>query len=103
MTHHHVVIFSVIAKLETGEDDLEYIWKRAGIDRETPIPWENRSQSKQKNMAELSDYYSSVSRQLLLRVYDRYSLDYEMFGYDINAALSLGGHDPYQGSDIQSI
>ena len=85
-------MFSVIAKLETGEDDLEYIWKRAGIDRETPIPWENKSRD--KNRAELSDYFSSVSRQLLLRVYERYRLDYEMFGYDINSALALGGHDP---------
>jgi len=84
--------YSVIAKLETGEDDLTWIWKRAKIDIETPIPWENKSKS-EKRLAELSDFYSGVPRSLLLRVYFRYRLDYEMFGYDINSALKLGGHD----------
>lgn len=86
--------YSVIAKLETGEDDLEYIWKRTGLDAETPIPWENKSKSSKKSKGELADYYSSVPRSLLVRVYERYRLDYEMFGYDINSALVLGGHDP---------
>ena len=81
----------MIAKLETGEDDLTWIWKRAKIDFETPIPWENKSKSK-KRLKELSDFYSSVPRSLLLRIYSRYKLDYEMFGYDINTALRLGGH-----------
>ena len=85
----------MIAKLETGRDDLEYIWKRSGIDSETPIPWENQSSSRQKQKeTELSDFYSSVPRSLLLRVFQRYRLDYEMFGYSINTALRLGGHDP---------
>ena len=83
----------MIAKLETGEDDLEYIWKRVGIDKETPIPWENKSRSKKK-LAELAEFYASVPRSLLLKIYKRYRLDYEMFGYDINSALTLGGHDP---------
>ena len=83
----------MIAKLETGEDDFEYIWKRTGIDKVTPIPWENKSTSKQKS-EELADFYSSVPRSLLLRVYQRYRLDYEMFGYNINTALTLGGHQP---------
>ena len=85
---------SVIAKLETGEDDLEYIWKRTGIDSETPIPWENQSKSRRQKESELADFYSSVPRSLLVRVFQRYRLDYEMFGYNINNALILGGHDP---------
>jgi len=86
--------YSVIAKLETGEDDLEYIWKRTGIDSETPIPWENQSKSRRQKESELADFYSSVPRSLLVRVFQRYRLDYEMFGYNINNALILGGHDP---------
>ena len=27
---------------ESGEDDLTYLWKLTGLDREVPIPWENR-------------------------------------------------------------
>ena len=33
-----------------------------------------------------------VPRSLLLRIHERYKLDYEMFGYSINTALKLGGH-----------
>ena len=35
-SNYHFVtpLSSVIAKLETGDDDLEYIWKRSGIDKE---------------------------------------------------------------------
>ena len=29
---------------------------------------------------------------MLLRVFMRYRMDYEMFGYDINTALRIGGH-----------
>ena len=29
---------------------------------------------------------------MLLRVFMRYRMDYEMFGYDINTALDIGGH-----------
>ena len=91
----------MIAKLETGEDDLTWIWKRAKIDFETPIPWENKSKSP-KRLKELSDFYSDVPRSLLLRVYFRYRLDYEMFGYDINTALKLGGHLPVSEEALKS-
>ena len=90
---------SVIAKLETGEDDLEFIWKRGKISAETPIPWENKSKSS-KRLKELSDFYSSVPRSLLLRIYRKYFLDYEMFGYDINTALKLGGHQQISSSNM---
>ena len=90
---------SVIAKLETGEDDLEFIWKRGKISAEAPIPWENKSKSK-KRLKELSDFYSSVPRSLLLRIYRKYFLDYEMFGYDINTALKLGGHQQISSSNM---
>ena len=90
----------MIAKLETGEDDLEFIWKRGKISAETPIPWENKSSSK-KRLKELSDFYSSVPRSLLLRIYRKYFLDYEMFGYDINTALKLGGHQQISSSNME--
>jgi len=86
--HFH---YSVIAKLETGEDDLTYIWRRSGLESQTAIPWENKSKSQAKKK-ELADFYSSIPRSMLLRVFMRYRMDYEMFGYDINTALDIGGH-----------
>ena len=39
-----------------------------------------------------TQYCVAVPRSLLLRIHERYKLDYEMFGYSINTALKLGGH-----------
>ena len=83
--------YSVIGKLETGEDDLTFIWRRSGLESQTAIPWENKSKS-QARKKELADFYSSIPRSMLLRVFMRYKMDYEMFGYDINTALGIGGH-----------
>ena len=55
------------------------------------IPWENASKAVTRRK-ELADYFSAVPRSLLLRVWLRYRLDYQMFGYSINTALKLGGH-----------
>merc|ERR1711915_797836 len=85
--------YDVIAKLETGEDDLAYIWRKSGIASEVPMPWENKSEVGEKKR-ELTDFFSSVPRSLLLRVFLRYRIDFEMFGYDINSALRMGGHMP---------
>ena len=60
--------YDVIAKLETGEDDLAYIWRKSGIASEVPIPWENKSEVGEKKR-ELKDFFSSVPRSLLLRVF----------------------------------
>eukprot|EP00090_Calanus_glacialis_P003539 TRINITY_DN12610_c0_g1_i10.p1 TRINITY_DN12610_c0_g1~~TRINITY_DN12610_c0_g1_i10.p1 ORF type:complete len:205 (-),score=53.04 TRINITY_DN12610_c0_g1_i10:210-785(-) len=83
--------YSVIAKLETGEDDLTYIWRKSGLESQAAIPWENKSKSSARQK-ELMDFYSSIPRSMLLRVFMRYRMDYEMFGYDINTSLKLGGH-----------
>ena len=54
-------------------------------------PGKNQSKSSAREK-ELMDFYSSIPRSMLLRVFLRYRLDYEMFGYDINTSLKLGGH-----------
>jgi len=97
--HFH---YDVIAKLETGEDDLAYIWRQARIESEAPIPWENKSTGGERKK-ELKDFFSSIPRSLLLRVFLRYRLDYEMFGYDINDALKLGGHKALSKDDLKKL
>ena len=97
--HFH---YSVIAKLETGEDDLTYIWRKSGLESQTAIPWANKSKSRARKK-ELADYYSSIPRSMILRVFMRYRLDYEMFGYDINTALGIGGHRLASEEELESL
>jgi len=87
--------YDIIMKLETGSDDLAYLWQKTGLDSQAPIPWENRSSgTSTRQSAELKEFLSSLPRDLILRVHEKFQLDYKMFGYDINTALKLGGHRP---------
>ena len=40
---------------------------------------------------------------MILRVFMRYRLDYEMFGYDINTALTIGGHRLASEEELESL
>jgi len=87
--------YDIIMKLETGADDLAYLWQRTGLDSQAPIPWENRSSgTSTRQSAELKEFLSGLPRDLILRVHEKFLLDYKMFGYDIDTALKLGGHRP---------
>jgi len=92
--------YDAIAKLETGEDDLTYIWKLTGLDREVPIPWENRQKLLTKRQQQLSELYTGVDRKLLIKVYRAYKLDYEMFGYDFNDVLKMAGQPPLNSYEV---
>ena len=45
---------------------------------------------KDKHLAEL---YSTVSRSTLIGVYEKYKVDYELFGFDFNKVLQLAGYE----------
>ena len=47
------------------------------------------NENKEDTLAEL---YSTVPRSTLIEVYKKYWFDYEMFGYDFNQVLELGGY-----------
>ena len=47
------------------------------------------NENKEDTLAEL---YSTIPRSRLIEVYKKYWFDYEMFGYDFNQVLELGGY-----------
>ena len=55
-----------------------------------------KSEGKDNTLASL---YKSVQRSTLVQVYQKYKFDYEMFGYDFNNVLKLGGHEPLTSSE----
>ena len=48
----------------------------------------------------MKSYYKTVPRQLLVRVYQAYKLDFQLFQYDFNDVLKLAGYQPL--SSIES-
>ena len=92
--------YDMIGKLESGFDDFTYLWKKAQLDSKAPIPWshavlsDDKDQEKEKHLAKMKSFYSKVPRKTLLRVYEAYKLDFELFDYDFNEVLTLAGYDP---------
>jgi len=42
----------------------------------------------------LKSFYSGVPRELLIRVYEAYKMDFLLFDYDFNEVLKLASYDP---------
>ena len=40
----------------------------------------------------LSKVYSKLSRSTLIKLYRKYKMDYDLFGFDFNEVLYLAGH-----------
>ena len=55
-----------------------------------------KSEEKDNTLAAL---YKSVQRSTLVQVYQKYKFEYEMFGYNFNNVLKLGGHEPLTTSE----
>ncbi|XP_063887507.1 carbohydrate sulfotransferase 11-like isoform X2 [Scylla paramamosain] len=82
--------YDAVAKLETAQTDLKYIWHHMRL-KET-VPWINRSSQSSSSGSTVNHYYQSLSPDLIARVYRRYRLDFEMFQYEILDVVREGGH-----------
>ncbi|XP_046449110.1 uncharacterized protein LOC124197625 [Daphnia pulex] len=88
------VPYHVIGKLETAADDFQYIWEKTGLGKQVPVPWMNRKTVPSKSKIALEKkYYSSLPRDLILRFYDAFRMDFELFDYSINDILVKAGFE----------
>ncbi|XP_046637689.1 uncharacterized protein LOC124315998 [Daphnia pulicaria] len=88
------VPYHVIGKLETATDDFQYIWEKTGLGKQVPVPWMNRKTVPSKSKIALEKkYYSSLPRDLILRFYDAFRMDFELFDYSINDILLKAGFE----------
>ncbi|XP_057367487.1 uncharacterized protein LOC130688523 [Daphnia carinata] len=88
------VFYDVIGKLETAFDDFQYIWEKTGLETKFPVPWINHKTLPSKSKIALEKkYYSSLPRELILRFYDAFRMDFELFDYSINEVLIKAGYE----------
>ena len=80
---------------------MQQTWNKAGLGSRIPkMPWYNKiqniqqsDQSRHSNEDEIhGEYYSQISPELMLRVYEKFKLDFDLFEYDLIDILKLGGH-----------
>lgn len=78
--------YDVIAKFETLEDDQKYLIKLARLEDNIKPEWKHLTKGQQTSQV-IKKYYSKIPKELLLKLYDKYRLDFEMFGYTIDKYL----------------
>lgn len=72
--------YNVIGHHETLEEDAPYILRKAGIDKLVTYPHIPPGIT-HYNQSKVEYYFSTVSKRDIKRLYERYEVDFELFGY----------------------
>ncbi|XP_066988583.1 carbohydrate sulfotransferase 13-like [Macrobrachium rosenbergii] len=82
--------YNVIMKLETLDDDKRFLVTLSDLDElkeKSPEDWLHLRNATSHDLA--PKYYSQLTRDQILALYDSYKLDFELFDYHIDEYLSL--------------
>ncbi len=79
LCHPCLINYTIIAKYETVEDDSNFVLDKIGVYnlKFPPIKPFNL-----KTRTRLKKYYRSIPLDIILKIYDFYKIDFELFGYD---------------------
>ena len=81
------ISYDYIGRLE----NLSEIWNSSGLQSLAPLTWKNKKMSNETY--NYKAILQTVPRSILVKVYQRIKLDYELFDYDFNKVLELGNYD----------
>ncbi|KAK8386108.1 hypothetical protein O3P69_010674 [Scylla paramamosain] len=76
-----VVKYDVIAKMETFSEDTQYIINQVGLENVLHVEWIHRT-AKTKTSDVALKYYSQLTVNQVEQLYEKYRLDFDLFGYD---------------------
>nr|XP_054750542.1 carbohydrate sulfotransferase 11-like [Lytechinus pictus] len=78
-----LIDYDIISKFETLSTDAEYILRLLHADSVVHFPSTiGSSPTNSSNIASIKSYYKDVPRRDLNRLYKRFQLDFELFGYE---------------------
>lgn len=80
--------YDVIAKFETLDRDQNYIIKKRKLEHKIKSSWKHMTKGK-KTSETMKKYFATISKDQLLKLYDKYRLDFELFDYTISDYLHL--------------
>ena len=81
------ISYDYIGRLE----NLSEFWNSSGLQSLAPLTWKNKKMSNETY--NYKAILQTVPRSILVKVYQRIKLDYELFDYDFNKVLELGNYD----------
>ena len=87
--------FDFIGILDPSQEENKFIWKSLGLNPK--FRWSNAKFITSKNAQKekeksLKKEYSQLSRSTLIDLYQKYKIDYDMFGFDFDYILKLAGY-----------
>ncbi|KAK7027368.1 hypothetical protein SK128_009133 [Halocaridina rubra] len=80
--------YQVVIKLETMDDDEQFLAHIADLKEIQNVhEWRNLKRSSVTSTAVIPKYYKSLTQQQILLLYERYKVDFELFGYSFDEYL----------------
>ncbi|KAK3610208.1 hypothetical protein CHS0354_038848 [Potamilus streckersoni] len=83
LCHPCHVQYDVIGKMESIDEDTDYLLQYLGASSKVKFPKRSDSTTKRKTKNELSKYYQGIPKDLLERVLQEFRRDYVLFDYKI--------------------
>ncbi|KAK8749956.1 hypothetical protein OTU49_015148 [Cherax quadricarinatus] len=76
-----VIKYNVIAKMETFSEDTQYVINQLGLDDQLHVEWIHKTaDTRTSDIANI--YFSQLTTNQIEQLFDKYRLDFELFGYD---------------------
>ena len=88
--------FDYIGILDPSQEENNFIWRALGV-KMSDYHWSNAKFMKSASIHEqkekiLAKVYSKLSRPTLIELYQKYKIDYDLFGFDFDKILKLAHH-----------
>ena len=91
---HCYIPYTMIGRMETFDEDVQYIILKNRLEKELPISkalqFKSKNSSlrgKEENKSITMQHFSQLKTQQIQKLYELYKMDFELFEYDIDAFL----------------
>ena len=91
---HCYIPYTMIGRMETFDEDVQYIILKNGLEKHLPITKALQFKSKnsslrgnKENRSITMQHFSQLKKQQIKELYELYKMDFELFEYDIDAFL----------------
>jgi len=75
--------FDIIVKMETFKRDTDFILSQVGLSEKISFAKSHTTLGKSPGRNLKLEYFSQLSKKMVMALYEKYKIDFEMFGYEI--------------------
>ncbi|XP_017863415.1 PREDICTED: carbohydrate sulfotransferase 11 isoform X1 [Drosophila arizonae] len=93
-----LIRFDMILKFESLAEDQLYLIEKTGLQRVIAPVWRNMGKGGRKTQELQQQFYSQLTKQEMLELYNYYQYDFDLFDYDIKEYLKYARADEEAGA-----